>query len=240
MSDIAHYDGLVCWGPFGSDRLDAVLDQLQLRRGERILDVGCGPGEALARCGERFGVGGVGVDRSSHALARARERLAHLDGFALLEGEADELHFEDGSFDAAIWLGGPFLGGSFPATLQTLVRWTRPGGALVVGHGIWIAPPPEDYLRATGLDPGELGTHEALLQTAADLGLVCRHFSHSTRDEWDAFEGRIHDNVERYARDNLSDPDPQGRLQQRRRWHAAQQQWGREVMGFGLYVFATP
>ena len=55
-------------------------------------------------------------------------------------------------------------------------------------------------------------------------------------DEWDVFEGTILSNVEHYASEHPHAPDPQGRLEQRRAWHRAQQRWGRECFGFGLYL----
>jgi len=240
MNDIWHYEGLACWGPIGTEPLDAAVALLALPQGGRVLDIGCGSGEVLARCARRFGAGGVGVDKSEFAIARSRERLESYAGFELLERDASELSFDEGSFDAVIWLGGPYLGGDFETTLRTLKTWARPGGSVLVGHGFWIQPPPIPYLEATGLDPAEFGTHGDILTLATQLGFTTLFTRRSTRDEWDTFEGRIHYNVERHAMSNPDNPDPQGRLEQRRQWFVAQQRWGRETMGFGLYLLANP
>ena len=64
----------------------------------RLLDVGCGTGALVAAAVERLGVRGWGVDASEQMLAKARERRVR--GAAFKRGQADELPFRDGWFDA--------------------------------------------------------------------------------------------------------------------------------------------
>jgi trans-aconitate methyltransferase len=56
----------------------AVLDLLDPRPGERVLDLGCGSGELTAQIAAR-GAHVVGVDSSAEMLGRARERFPELD-----------------------------------------------------------------------------------------------------------------------------------------------------------------
>jgi SAM-dependent methyltransferase len=112
-----------------------LVDALGLSPGDRVLDVGCGPGRhALALA--RRGVTVVGVDRSRDfvalgAAAAAAEGLpVH---FAVLDVRT--LAFE-GDFDAAICLcqgGFGLLGGRAEVEVMgRIVRAVRPGGALAV------------------------------------------------------------------------------------------------------------
>ena len=57
--------------------LEATLEQAQLRRGERVVDIGCGTGASSIALVERAGPSGqvLGVDVSAPMLARAAERL---------------------------------------------------------------------------------------------------------------------------------------------------------------------
>ena len=59
-------------------KLDLVCRKLQLRPGERILDIGCGWGSALKYAAERYGVRGVGVTISRRQADYARELCAGL------------------------------------------------------------------------------------------------------------------------------------------------------------------
>ncbi|MBS7457106.1 cyclopropane fatty acyl phospholipid synthase [Coralloluteibacterium stylophorae] len=59
-------------------KLDLVCRKLGLRPGMRVLDIGCGWGEALKFAAERYGVTGVGVTISREQAAYARELCAGL------------------------------------------------------------------------------------------------------------------------------------------------------------------
>lgn len=55
-----------------SPRLLKVVESLPLKRGLRVLEIGCGPGVAARAVAERIGTGYVlGIDRSAKAVAQA-------------------------------------------------------------------------------------------------------------------------------------------------------------------------
>lgn len=85
--------------------VDALTRRLDLRPGERILDVGCGNGRHLRALAAR-GLGGVGVDASAGLITAARQEAAdtRLTGVSFLVGDARDLESvvgSDGRFDAA-------------------------------------------------------------------------------------------------------------------------------------------
>ena len=59
-------------------KLDLVCRKLQLQPGMRVLDIGCGWGEALKYAAERYGVSGVGVTVSREQAGYARQLCAGL------------------------------------------------------------------------------------------------------------------------------------------------------------------
>src|SRR3546814_4163390 len=59
-------------------KLDLVCRKLQLKTGQRVLDIGCGWGEALKYAAERYGIEGVGITVSQEQAAYARELCAGL------------------------------------------------------------------------------------------------------------------------------------------------------------------
>ncbi len=67
--------------------------------GERALDIGCGTGNHLLLL-NRMGLDVSGVDASPAMIAKAKERLGHR--CTLKTGWAEDLPFEDNSFDVAL------------------------------------------------------------------------------------------------------------------------------------------
>jgi SAM-dependent methyltransferase len=81
------------------------MDRLGLLPGQRVVDLGCGPGRTTLELAARVGPGGqaVGVDISAEMLARGRERAARLGAGNVEFVHADaQLHdFGQARFDAA-------------------------------------------------------------------------------------------------------------------------------------------
>src|ERR1017187_9230747 len=73
-------------------------DLAEVRHGQRVLDVGCGPGALTAELVSRLGAGAVcAVEPSASFVAAVRERLPAAD---VRLSAAEQLPFPDGSFDA--------------------------------------------------------------------------------------------------------------------------------------------
>jgi SAM-dependent methyltransferase len=120
----------------GTDQeIEFLWDALALAPGQRVLDVGCGPGRHAVALARR-GVEVLGVDLSEEFLALAREAAARESLPARFEC-ADVRHLcADGEFDAVICLcqgGFGLLGGRHEVDVfGRMVRTVRPGGALAV------------------------------------------------------------------------------------------------------------
>ncbi len=82
-------------------KLDLVCRKLQLRPGMRVLDIGCGWGEALKFAAERYGVSGVGVTISKEQAEFARSLCAGLP----VEIRQQDYRDVDEPFDAAFSIG---------------------------------------------------------------------------------------------------------------------------------------
>lgn len=90
--------------------LPALLKPLH---GERVLDIGCGDGGHLLLL-QKLGLDLWGIDASSYMIHRARERLGHR--CALRTARAEDLPFEDNSFDLAVMINTlEFLDDPLPA-----------------------------------------------------------------------------------------------------------------------------
>jgi arsenite methyltransferase len=147
----------------------ATLRALALRPGERVLDVGSGPGLLAAEMAQVVGLAGhvVGIDVSDAMLALGQRRCANISGtgwLSLAKADATALPFPDAAFDAAVSIQVYEYVADLPNALAELYRVLRPGGrALVLDTDwdsiVWHADDPErmsqllDAWRARFADP---------------------------------------------------------------------------------------
>ena len=82
-------------------KLDLVCRKLRLRPGMRVLDIGCGWGEALKFAAERYGVSGVGITISKEQADYARNLCSGLP----IEIRLQDYRELDEPFDAALSIG---------------------------------------------------------------------------------------------------------------------------------------
>lgn len=113
-----------------------VARRLPLRTGDRVLDIGCGPGWFWASVVKDVpeGLDLTLADQSAGMVAEAVERCSALP-FASVTGheaEATELPFRDGSFDAVIAMHMLYHVADQPAAIAEMFRVLKPGGVLAV------------------------------------------------------------------------------------------------------------
>jgi SAM-dependent methyltransferase len=120
-----------------AQEIEFLVGALDLRPGQRVLDVGCGPGRHAYALAER-GIEVVGVDISQRFVDIAREGAP--PGASFVRGDARDLRF-DAEFDAAVSLcQGAFGLAGGPAApldadgevLAVIARALRPGGVAAV------------------------------------------------------------------------------------------------------------
>jgi ubiquinone/menaquinone biosynthesis C-methylase UbiE len=150
------YDRFV--GRYGPRLALAMCEAAGVREGQRVLDVGCGPGALVTRLAEIVGAKNVaGIDPSEPFVEAARARVP---AARILVGSAESIPFADGEFDATLsqlvvnFLADPDQG------LREMSRVTRPGGTVAgcvwdYGEGMtmlrtfWEAAAALDSERAT-------------------------------------------------------------------------------------------
>jgi arsenite methyltransferase len=120
-------------------RRELVRDALEINAGDRVLDVGCGPGFAIAELLGGVGATGsiVGVDRSPQMLAAAARRCAGHQNVALHQADATALPVDDAAFDRALSVQVIEYVPDLLAALTELRRVLRPGGRVVIWDVDW-------------------------------------------------------------------------------------------------------
>jgi ubiquinone/menaquinone biosynthesis C-methylase UbiE len=115
------------------------LEALAAEPGDKVLDVGCGPGFYVADLLEIVGLEGsvTGVDRSAAMLEMTRRRVAGRGNARVLGGDATELHVADGEFDRVLSVQVFEYLQDVDAGLAELRRALKPGGRLVIWDIDW-------------------------------------------------------------------------------------------------------
>jgi len=136
-------------------------DWIDVRAGERGLDVGCGPGAWTERLVERLGADRVSaIDPSASFIEACRERFPGVD---VQQGVAESLPYADNTFDvAAACLVVHFMTDPVGGIAE-MARVTRPG--CWVGATVWDidgrrAPMARIWSAVARVKPGVAAEHE--------------------------------------------------------------------------------
>ena len=110
-----------------------VIDRVGVAPGLRLLDVGTGNGSNVAIPAAQLGAEVVGLDVTpellEHAVQRAGEAGVDVDW---VEGDAQQLPFDDASFDRVTSTFGAMFAPDHQRTAGELVRVCRPGGQIAM------------------------------------------------------------------------------------------------------------
>lgn len=224
-------------------KCERLVRLLRLAPKARVLDMACGKGEFLLRLAEVYDVSGVGVDISPQGIKecveKKRKRVPEAD-LEFIEMDGKDYEPEDGAlFDVTMCIGASWIYGGYLGTLRALKQLTRPGGLMLVGEPYWIKDPPEEYLTGEGYRREDFGTHYRNVMVGEKEGLTCVYTLVSTPDDWDHYSGLSWWAVDDYVRSHPNDPDmPQ--IVEGITWKARYLRWGRDVLGWAIYVFRRP
>lgn len=201
-----------------SDVGERVVQEAEVSSGQRVLDVACGTGNA-ARPAARAGAEVTGLDLAPGLLAAGQEQ-AEAEGLSVswVEGDAEDLPFEDNSFDRVLSTFGHMFAPRHQVAAEEMTRVCAPGGRIVtatwdpegvVGEFFRMtssyAPPPPDFASS----PIEWGREEHVREMFPDASKIEFEREVSTV-EWESPEGYRDFFVERFgplvmAKKNLGD-----------------------------------
>ena len=113
---------------------ESFVSRLDLPDGAQVLDLACGTGNLsipLARRGAQV----TGVDIAPNLLEQARERAA-AEGLGVVfeEGDAEQLPYPDGTFDAVVSMFGAMFAPQHELVVAECARVLKPGGLLAMAN----------------------------------------------------------------------------------------------------------
>jgi ubiquinone/menaquinone biosynthesis C-methylase UbiE len=122
--------------------VERYLSEIDLPKGARAIEVGCGTGAVTRRIAELLDVSEVvGVDPSPVFLEKARELGKHMSRISFRQGDGQALEFQDESFDLVVFHTTLCHIPDAPKALREAYRLLRPNG--------WLAAFDGDYMTTT-------------------------------------------------------------------------------------------
>jgi SAM-dependent methyltransferase len=159
----------------GPDPREIAFAAIAEARAQRVLEVGGGPGELAERIAGELGAEVVMVDSSARMVELARGR-----GVDARAGDAQELPFEDESFDCAVAAWMLFHVPDLDRAVGELARVLEPGGRLVaVTNG-------RDHLRELR-DVASAPRFESVFSRENGAEILERHFASVERRDADGW-----------------------------------------------------
>jgi SAM-dependent methyltransferase len=211
-----------------------VLDRIDVRPGIDLVDIGTGTGGNVAIPAARRGANVVGLDVAPELLEHARRRAAEAGvEIEWVEGDAQDLPFDDGSFDRVVSTFGAMFAPDHERAAGELVRvccaggrvamttWVNDGynGELFKLTGSFLPPP-------AGVQPPPLWGVESHVEevfAAADATPAI------ARESVDVEFTTVEDAVDQYAKDF-------GPFVMARAVHEPQGRWPAFLQGFADLV----
>ena len=193
--------------PSTPEKIIKLGNLLKLKKGNRVIDFGCGCAEPLTLWAEEFGITGIGIDISEDFCERARKKLITKglsERIGIVCSPAADYVFEEGSFDAATCIGSTFVFGGYQQTIQTMKRAIHQKGRLGIGETYWLSNqvhPEYAQKQATTRTETEL-TH-----FTRDEGFELEYIIRSSQDDWDRYISDSWYGLLRWLEENPTHPD---------------------------------
>ncbi|MDQ0194253.1 class I SAM-dependent methyltransferase [Paenibacillus wynnii] len=228
--------------PMSEAKLDQVLSLLQLEADAHVLEIGSGQGELSRRLVHQYNTELHAVEISTYAIEEAKKRTSENAPESRIHWiQQDAATYlssvEDGFYDVAICVAACHALGSMEGTLRQLSRVVRPGGSILIGEGYWKKKPDPSYLGALGSEENELLRYDSTVLLGERFGLTPLWASVASEDDWDRFEWNYSLAIEQYCQNHPEDPNIKEMRNKICDWRRTYLTWGRETLGFGLFLY---
>jgi len=119
-------------GPRAATEREMTMEMLDVSAGDRVLDVGCGPGNYTRRLAQDAPNGlTVGIDASA-AMVSAATKRENSPNIVYARADASALPFRDETFDVVCCVGVIHMTSNPMDALDEMVRVLAPGGCLAI------------------------------------------------------------------------------------------------------------
>lgn len=226
--------------PFSEAKLTLLGEICSPAQGTRMLDLACGKGELLIRWARAYGVIGVGVDISEVFLAAARQRadeLEVIDQVNFVQDDAAQYPQPFHEFDVVSCIGATWIGGGLIGTLELMKTALKPrDGLILVGEPYWHVIPDREIANSMDTEPDTYATLGNTLNRFESVGLELVEMVLADLTDWDRYEAKHWMAVDTYLREHPDDPEADALRAWMRKWRRNYLEYGRDYMGWGIFV----
>ncbi len=146
---MARHVGMTVVHPGGFDATRRLAESCKISEGTRVIDIACGKGTSAVYLAERFGCNVVGIDLAEDLVSQA-EALARRRGLggriSFRVGDALDLPFKDGEFDAAVSQAMLVLVGDKERSIREALRVVKLDGHLGWLELSWKKEPTQEFM----------------------------------------------------------------------------------------------
>jgi SAM-dependent methyltransferase len=203
----------------------------------KLLDVGAGKA-ALARqlLKHDRDATAICIERNPVLAAQAEEQASQ-EGFnnriKMIVTDAQNWRSSD-VFDAVAVLGASRALEGIHNVLAFARTRLRTGGILLLGEGLWVAPPVPEYLKFLGTDGSDTLTEEALKLELQSAGFILQYAHISSDAEWEAYEASYFQSLKSFSTESGERPF----AREAEAFEDMQRRFGRKSLGF-IAIAAT-
>jgi SAM-dependent methyltransferase len=222
--------------PTSTEKILSIGNILKLKPESRIIDFGCGFGETLALWSDKFGISGIGIDIRKYACTRAQQKLEHRGISSRIEivcANGAEYPFEKHGYDVSLCIGASFIWDTYEPTILAMKEALKPGGKLVIGEPFWLKEPvPPEYAQKYPMIHREFD----LWKIAQKAGFDFEYMVRANQDDWDRYEAGNWYGMHCWLEENPQHPERQEVIDKLHEWQEEYFKYGREYLGWAIYV----
>ena len=211
---------------------------LKLKKGDRVIDFGCGCAEPLILWAEEFGITGIGIDISGDFCDRAEKKLSMRglsDRIEIVCSHAADYVFDEGAFDAATCIGATFIFGGYQKTINAIKQAVHQNGRLGIGETYWLNDQVHpEYAQA------QTTTHTEfeLAQFTRNEGFELEYIIRAGNDDWDRYLSDGWYGLIRWLEENPAHTDYEQVFKHFRTDQDDYLRFQRQYMGWAMYCLA--
>ncbi|CAN1856400.1 Phosphoethanolamine N-methyltransferase [Linum perenne] len=198
----------------GLETTKEFISKLDLKPGQKVLDVGCGIGGGDFYMAENFDVEVVGIDLSINMVSFALERAIGLKCSVEFEvADCTKKEYPDESFDVVYSRDTILHIQDKPALFRSFYRWLKPGGKVLISDYCKSAGKPSEefgeYIKQRGYDLHDVKAYGQMLRDAGFQDVIAEdrtnQFNQVLQRELEAIEKEKHTFINDFSEEDYND-----------------------------------